>query len=242
MKLGQKAMEALRREVAGRLRAGDDLVAAGCIALQGTALLVKYERETLRRIFSEGFLYDAEKNPERYGVRLKKENGDVFLLPAEKKEIRDEQGEGSGILLSEETGCSGYCVSGRGGVLCALWKLAEASGVGLKADLRKIPVRQETIEICERFDLDPYRLLSGETVLAGTADGSDLVEACRRAGIPAAVIGKAVTGNDRLLYSGEIVRFLDRPGQDEITKLPWGAEWKTDGIFPGQESKEICQD
>ena len=44
MKLGQKAMEALRREVAGRLRAGDDLVAAGCIALQGTALLVKYER------------------------------------------------------------------------------------------------------------------------------------------------------------------------------------------------------
>lgn len=51
MKLGQKAMEALRREVAGRLRAGDDLVAVGCIALQGTALLVKYERETLRRIF-----------------------------------------------------------------------------------------------------------------------------------------------------------------------------------------------
>ena len=41
MKLGQKAMEALRREVAGRLRAGDDLVAAGYIALQGTALLVK---------------------------------------------------------------------------------------------------------------------------------------------------------------------------------------------------------
>ena len=93
MKLGQKAMEALRREVAGRLRAGDDLVAAGCIALQGTALLVKYERETLRRIFSEGFLYDAEKNPERYGVRLKKENGDVFLLPAGKKEDREEQGE-----------------------------------------------------------------------------------------------------------------------------------------------------
>ena len=85
MKLGQKAMEALKEEITGSLLEGDDLVVAGAVALQGTALLVKYERETLRRIFSEGFLYDAEKNPERYGVRLKKENGDVFLLPAEKK-------------------------------------------------------------------------------------------------------------------------------------------------------------
>ena len=39
MKLGQKAMEALRAEITGELKAGDDLVVAGDIALSGTCLL-----------------------------------------------------------------------------------------------------------------------------------------------------------------------------------------------------------
>ena len=39
MKLGQKAMEALRAEITGKLKAGDDLVVAGDIALSGTALI-----------------------------------------------------------------------------------------------------------------------------------------------------------------------------------------------------------
>lgn len=43
MKLGQKAMEALKEEITGSLLEGDDLVVAGAIALQGTALLVKYD-------------------------------------------------------------------------------------------------------------------------------------------------------------------------------------------------------
>lgn len=38
-----------------------------------------------------------------------------------------------------------------GGIFGALWEMAEASGVGLEIDLKKIPVRQETIEICEFF-------------------------------------------------------------------------------------------
>jgi hydrogenase expression/formation protein HypE len=38
--------------------------------------------------------------------------------------------------------------------------MAEASGVGLEIDLKKIPVRQETIEICEFFGINPYELIS----------------------------------------------------------------------------------
>ena len=47
-----------------------------------------------------------------------------------------------------------------GGVFGALWEMAEASGVGLEIDLKKIPIRQETIEICEFFNLNPYQLIS----------------------------------------------------------------------------------
>ena len=38
-----------------------------------------------------------------------------------------------------------------GGIFGALWELAEASGVGLEIELKKIPIRQETVEICEFF-------------------------------------------------------------------------------------------
>ena len=36
---------------------------------------------------------------------------------------------------------------GEGGFLSGLWKVAEVSGTGLVADFRKVPVRQETVEL-----------------------------------------------------------------------------------------------
>ena len=101
----------------------------------------------------------------------------------------------------------------------------------IQADLRKIPVRQETIEICERFDLNPYRLFSEGALLIGTQNGAELELFCRQKGIPAAVIGKAVKGNDRLLYSGENCRYLERPAEDELTKFPGEAPGKIKACF-----------
>lgn len=62
-----------------------------------------------------------------------------------------------------------------GGIFGALWEMAEASGVGLCVDLKKIPIRQETIEICEFFNLNPYQLISSGSMLIGTDHGSQLV-------------------------------------------------------------------
>ena len=56
-------MEALRAEVTGILKEGDELVIAGDIALGGTALIVEKEKEFLRQYFSEGFLWDAWRGP-----------------------------------------------------------------------------------------------------------------------------------------------------------------------------------
>ena len=75
MKLGQKAMEALRAEITGELKAGDDLVVAGDIALSGTALITEKEKEILKSYFSEGFLWDAQRSPSLYGAY----DAEVFL-------------------------------------------------------------------------------------------------------------------------------------------------------------------
>ena len=217
MKLGQKAMEALRAEVTGLLKEGDDLVIIGDIALAGTALIVEKENEFLRQFFSEGFLWDAWRSPSLYGAS---------------KNITAQQ-----YVMEMDA----FYHLGTGGVLAGLWKVAEASEMGLFADLRKIPVRQETIEICERFDLNSYKLFSEGSILVGTLKGEELVQYCSDQGIPAAVIGKAVKGNDRILRSGENVRYLERPSQDEITKFSWVEKWKNSGRLPGKKKEtEQC--
>ena len=111
----------------------------------------------------------------------------------------------------KEAGFSALYFTENGGILSGLWKMAEASGVGMDVDLRRIPIRQETIEVCERLDVDPYKLEAKGSVLIGTAQGDALVRELEAHGIHAAVIGYADNGNDRLLHSGEITRYLERP-------------------------------
>ena len=121
--------------------------------------------------------------------------------------------------MAEASGASARYLMGEGGFLSALWKMAEASGVGLSADLRSVPIRQETIEICEIFDVNPYKLLSGGSILLGIQGGDAFVQELRREGIMAAVIGQTNSGNDRLLYSGGNARYLERPAEDEWKRL-----------------------
>ena len=66
----------------------------------------------------------------------------------------EEKAEGSSIWqMAVQAGASALYAMGEGGFLSALWKVAEDSQVGLTVDFRKVPVRQETIEVCEIFDL-----------------------------------------------------------------------------------------
>ena len=103
-----------------------------------------------------------------------------------------------------------------GGVFGGLWQLAAENGVGLVADLKRIPVRQETIEVCEYFDLNPYELMAGGSLLILTENGGELVRALETAGVPAAGIGRTTQGNDRIIRHGEESRFLEPANGDEI--------------------------
>ncbi len=106
-----------------------------------------------------------------------------------------------------------------GGIFGGLWALAAGSGVGLVADLRRIPIRQETIEVCEFFDINPYELLAGGSLLMTTPNGGSLVEALAEQGIAAAVIGKTTAGNDRIVRYEDEARFLEPARGDEIFKV-----------------------
>ena len=108
-----------------------------------------------------------------------------------------------------------------GGILAGLWELAKETGMGLDLDMKRMPVLQETIEVCEFFGLNPYEMLSGGALLMVTGDGAGLVSALEEAGISSAIIGHANCGNDKIVRNGEEIRYLGRPWQDEIFKIPY---------------------
>ncbi len=178
----------------GGVRPGMDLVATKWIGIEGTAIIAR-ERETeLLNRFPKDLVEEAKKMSEFLSVQ---------------QEAR----------IAVQTGVSAMHDVTEGGIYGALWELAEASGVGLVVDLKKIPVRQETIEICEYFGLNPYELISSGCMLMASEQGEQLVQKLLAEGIPAVIIGKATEGNDRTIEKNGEKRYLTPPTTDEIYKI-----------------------
>lgn len=175
-------------------KAGMDIVVTKWIGLEGTSILAKEKKKELLTRFSERFINGAERFDEMLSV-----------LPEAKAAVR------SGVSAMHDVT--------EGGIFGALWEMAESSGVGLFIDLKKIPLKQETVEICEFFGINPYELISSGAMLMAAEDGNRLVMDIQKAGVFAAVIGKATEGNDRILYNGEERRFLEPPKTDELYKV-----------------------
>ncbi|MBQ6321281.1 MAG: hypothetical protein IJI24_00275 [Lachnospiraceae bacterium] len=127
-------------------------------------------------------------------------------------------------FASQESGCCALHDVSRGGVFAALWELGEKLGCGFDVYLRKLPVRQETIEVCEYFDLNPCQLYGQGALLlvTGAADEEDdraLPAKLQEAGYPAAEIGICTDSRARRILRGEEIRYLEKPAQDMLEVL-----------------------
>ena len=174
----------------GDSRAGDDIIVTKWIGLEGTSILAKEKEDGLLKHLPTELIRTGQSFDEY-----------LSILPEAK--------------IAAACGAHAMHDITEGGVFGALWELAEAAGIGLDTDLKKIPIRQETVEICEVFGLNPYELISSGSLLVAAPDGTTLVRRLEEAGIPSAIIGKAVEGNDRIIRNGEEKRFLEPPKTDE---------------------------
>ena len=176
------------------VRPGMDIVATKWIGLEGTAILAREKEKELRSRYAQPFIDKAKTFSQM-----------MSIIPEAAVAVKS--GAGAMHDVSE------------GGVFGALWELAESAGVGLEIDLKKIPIRQETVEICEYFDINPYKLLSGGSLLIAAQDGNRLVMELEKTGIPAVVIGKATDSNDRVLLNEDERRFLETTQTDELYNM-----------------------
>lgn len=179
----------------GGLKPGHDLVVTKWIALEGTSIIAKEKEAELKETLPKEFV-DAAKAFDQY----------LSVLPESR-------------IAAAHGACAMHDIT-EGGILGALWEFGEGAGVGLDVDLRQIPIRQESVEICERYGLNPYLLMSSGSMLIGTPKGAALVRQLKDAGIHAVLIGQATAGNDRILRNGDEIRYLDRPQSDELYRLP----------------------
>ena len=174
--------------------AGDDLVVTKWIALEGASMLALEKKKELSSRYPVPFIEEAERFKGLLDIRAE-------------------------AAVAVKSGVRAIHDVSSGGIYASLWEMSEKAGCGLEVDLRKIPVRQETIEICEFFELNPYQLTSGGALLIATDDGKGLVKKLEEEGIPAAVIGALKEGNDKIIVNGDEKRFLESPQADEIHKV-----------------------
>lgn len=171
-----------------------DIVLLKWIGLEGTFRIMREKEEELSKRFVPTFLN-----------KIKSMEPQLFS----EKELE----------LAKEFGVSAMHQITGGGILAALWEIAESSSVGMEVDLKKMTIRQETIELCEYCHLNPYQLTSAGSVLLLTDRGEELVSRFEEEGIVAAVLGKTTVNTARVILGGEEKRYLDRPAPDELLKI-----------------------
>ena len=180
----------------GGAEAGQDVVMTKWAATEGTAILAKDWEEGLRAYLSEEELQEAL-------------DMNRFLSVGKESEIAFQHGA---TAMHDAT---------EGGILGAVWEVAECSGLGVEVFADAIPMKEVTKKICAAMGIDPLRLISSGTMIIGTENGEALVQALQAEGIEAAVIGRLTDGEKLLVQNGKTMP-LEQPKSDELyaAKLP----------------------
>lgn len=177
----------------GGARPGDDVIVTKSAAIEGTSILASDFADYLRNKIPSETLQRAQQLVTRISV------------------VKD------GVIAARH-GASAMHDATEGGIVGALFELAEASGVGIDAYVHLIPVLPETRQITTIFGADPLRLVSSGTMLITASPDSRVVEALCAQGIEATIIGKVTTGGRYLIENGRGIE-LRPPERDELWRV-----------------------
>ena len=173
---------------------GQEIVMTKWAGLEGTAIIAAEKYDELIARYPKGFI-DGAKSMIEY----------ISVVPE--------------AMIAGGIGATSMHDVTEGGIFGALWEIGAAAKVGMEVFLDKILLKQETVEICEFYDINPYMLISSGCLLIITDKGNLMVDKLKEAGIAAAVIGRITSGNDRIIINGEERRYLEPPKSDELYKV-----------------------
>ncbi len=174
-------------------RPGDALVLTKAAGLEGTAILAVDLADELRDQLGDTLLLQAQRLA-----------GWLSVVP-----------EG---LLAARLGATAMHDPTEGGLLGAIWEMAEASRIGFELRVDDVPVLPETFALCQALEVDPLKLISSGALLIACADGAAMVEGITRAGIAATVIGEFVP-QERVVVRGGRRDAAEPVWRDELWRV-----------------------
>lgn len=179
-----------------------ELLLCGYAGLEGSLRILESAEEELSQRFISTFLVQAK--------RLR----DQLVMPEQ-------------ILAAAKGRNTAIRQIGSGGILAALWEMSEEEQIGFEIAMGAISLKQETVEICEYYRLNPYQMTSAGSYLILTDEADRVIEVLEKSGARAVRLGVAKAQNARVITSRDEVRYLDRPAPDELAR--WQKEHKKHG-------------
>ncbi|MGI6776842.1 MAG: AIR synthase-related protein [Acetivibrionales bacterium] len=173
---------------------GDCIIATKSAGIEGTAIIAFEKEKELKAVFGKDFVDKAK--------------GFIKNISVVKEGV-----------IAGKFGVSAMHDVTEGGILGALWEIAEASGVGIVVYKHDIPLEGETCKICEYYGIDALKLISSGCMLVTCADGNGLVNKLLESGINAVIIGKVTDNKRKILIDGEVIKEIAQPGSDELYKI-----------------------
>ena len=176
---------------------GDVIIMTKWAGLEGTAIIASEREEELERKFGREFVEGAKSFIEMISV------------------VED-------ALTANEVGVNAMHDPTEGGIANGLHEMAEAARLGFRVYADRIPIREETLRICDFYGLNPLALISSGTLMiaAPRNRAEDILKALSERGINASVIGEFVEDPEtRVIIENGVERPLERPESDELWKV-----------------------
>lgn len=234
------------------LQPGQDLVLVGNIGTKGVQELLQVRAEQIRDYFSAAYL------EEEIAKRQGREERILAFGPSHEGECKPAE-----LIRNfrDLYGVRKIKAVGKGGILKALWDFMEEDSIdpltrkrtgaplGCQFRYDRLPIAQFDLEICELFDISPFRLYSEncwilamdrgtqftedfyalqhardvqeehEALDRGERNGFDAGHTRLREPIPASVFGRIQKDKKRMRVDTLEPSFLTRDGKDELDRF-----------------------
>jgi hydrogenase maturation factor len=181
-------------------RAGDRVLLTKGVPIEATAILARERSDRLRGVLAESEIAEAQNYLYRPGIGVT-------------QDARVAIAAGHVTAMHDPT---------EGGIVTALWELAEASQRTLQVDPGAIPVPPLAGRVCAAFGIDPLCSIASGSLLitAPAADAPAISRALQRQSIGCAEIGVVVDGPG-LVQRSTPAGFVawPRPAVDAITTV-----------------------
>lgn len=178
-------------------RPGDALVLTKAAALEGTHVLAA---DLAERLAALGVSADVLRAASAYADELS-------VVPDAR--------------VAAQHGATAMHDPTEGGVIGALWEMAEASRCGFRVYAQRITVREPTRRICTALGVDPLRLIASGALLIACGDGAAMAQGLADNGIAAVEIGTTGSAEDGrvLVHADGHEELIGRLDRDELYRV-----------------------